>query len=61
MFTSSYHLDVKSPVKASFLWLNAGFFEMLSGENGADSCSKEEAIDSLVICVSCWLHPDKEQ
>jgi hypothetical protein len=36
-------------------------FEMLSGEDGAGSCSNEEVIDSLVLCVSCRLHPNKEQ
>jgi hypothetical protein len=38
-----------------------GVFEMLSDEDSADSCSKEEPIDYLLICVSHGFHPDKEQ
>jgi hypothetical protein len=61
MLISSYHLNVMYPVKVSFLWPGAGFFEMLPGEDSADSCSKEEAIGHLVIYVSHGLHSDKEE
>jgi hypothetical protein len=61
MLTSPYHLDVEYPAKVSFLWPSAGFFEMLSGEDGADSCSKKQEIDYLVMYVSRGLHPDKKQ
>jgi hypothetical protein len=61
MLTSSYHLGVKYPAKISFLWSSAGFFDMLSGEYSADSCSKEQEIGYCVICLSPGPHPDKEQ
>jgi hypothetical protein len=54
-------LDVKYPAKVSFLWLSLRFFEMISGEGSADSCSKEQEIDYLVIFTYHWLRPDKEQ
>jgi hypothetical protein len=41
MLTSSYHFEVKRPAKISFPWPSAGFFETLSGEDSAGSCSKE--------------------
>jgi hypothetical protein len=61
MLTSSYRSDVKYPAKVSFLWPGAGSSEMLFGEDNADSRSKEQEIDYLVISVSRGFHPDEEQ
>jgi hypothetical protein len=44
-----------------FLWRSAWFSEMLSGEDHTGFCSKKEAINSLVLYVSCGIRANKEQ
>jgi hypothetical protein len=61
MLTLWSHLDIKYPAEVSFLWPSPEFFEILSGEESADSYSKEQEIDYLMICVSCGLRRDKDQ
>jgi hypothetical protein len=46
------HLDFRHPARVSFLWPSAGFFEMLSGEDNADSYSTEQ--DSFGDMCLSW-------